>query len=73
MSNVAAVFSVSIFIILTGWIFLRINDIQAGPYMDEIFHVPQAQTYCSGNYSYVSTLLDWFVEQNVNLVELGLY
>jgi len=26
------------------------NDVQPEPYMDEIFHVPQAQNYCHGNY-----------------------
>lgn len=30
-----------------------INDIVNKPYMDEIFHIPQAQQYCLGNYSEV--------------------
>lgn len=27
------------------------------PYMDEIFHVPQAQQYCKGNYNEVQKIL----------------
>lgn len=27
------------------------------PYMDEIFHVPQAQEYCLGNYNEVLTFI----------------
>ncbi|XP_060079161.1 putative Dol-P-Glc:Glc(2)Man(9)GlcNAc(2)-PP-Dol alpha-1,2-glucosyltransferase [Ylistrum balloti] len=27
------------------------NNVQQTPYMDEIFHVPQAQQYCRGNFS----------------------
>jgi len=34
--------------ILQGWINLR----QPEPYMDELFHVPQAQAFCSRNWSY---------------------
>mmetsp|Transcript_9427 Transcript_9427/g.40842 ORF Transcript_9427/g.40842 Transcript_9427/m.40842 type:complete len:468 (-) Transcript_9427:1899-3302(-) len=33
---------------LQGWINLR----QPEPYMDELFHVPQAQAFCSWNWSY---------------------
>ncbi|XP_046357840.2 putative Dol-P-Glc:Glc(2)Man(9)GlcNAc(2)-PP-Dol alpha-1,2-glucosyltransferase [Haliotis rufescens] len=28
-----------------------INEVQGKPYMDEIFHIPQAQQYCHGNLS----------------------
>lgn len=31
----------------------QVNMIQPEPYMDEIFHVPQCQKYCSGMYSEV--------------------
>jgi len=34
-------------------IMILINDQQPNPYMDEIFHVQQTQTYCKGNFSYV--------------------
>lgn len=30
-----------------------INEVQGKPYMDEIFHIPQAQQYCHGNLSEV--------------------
>ncbi|KAJ2597841.1 glucosyltransferase [Coemansia sp. RSA 1722] len=28
----------------------RVNDVVAQPYMDEIFHIPQAQRYCDGDF-----------------------
>lgn len=31
----------------------QINAVQPGPYMDEIFHIPQCQKYCRGLYSEV--------------------
>ena len=31
----------------------KINEVQPIPYLDEIYHVPQAKEYCRGNYSYV--------------------
>lgn len=31
---------------------LEFEKQQNAPYMDEIFHVPQAQNYCHGNYHY---------------------
>ncbi|KAI9558010.1 hypothetical protein GHT06_014763 [Daphnia sinensis] len=30
----------------------HINEIQPTPYLDEIYHVPQAQEYCNGNFTY---------------------
>lgn len=30
-----------------------INRVQPTPYLDEIYHVPQAQEYCRGNFSHV--------------------
>ncbi len=30
-----------------------INEVQPVPYLDEIYHVPQAQEYCGGNFSHV--------------------
>lgn len=32
-----------------------INEIQTVPYIDEIYHVPQAQEYCKGNFLHVRT------------------
>lgn len=34
--------------LLTFYIFYVIYQIQPNPYIDETFHVPQAQKYCSG-------------------------
>ena len=34
-------------------ILMEISKYQAEPYMDEIFHVAQAQKYCVGRYSEV--------------------
>ena len=28
------------------------NSVQPAPYMDEVFHVPQAQSYCRHNFSH---------------------
>lgn len=40
-----------------SWLILnQINDHVDKPYMDEIFHVPQAQHYCLGNYNEVCEL-----------------
>ena len=37
-----------------SWLILNnINDSVPKPYMDEIFHIPQAQQYCLGNYNEV--------------------
>lgn len=36
-------------------VFFLVNDEVPQPYMDEIFHVDQARSYCVGNFSYVST------------------
>ena len=37
-------------------VMILINDQLPDPYMDEIFHVQQTQTYCKGNFSYVCPL-----------------
>jgi hypothetical protein len=52
----------SIVLIATACIYFNLNYLILNlvnqnvikPYMDEIFHVPQAQTYCLGNYNEVS-------------------
>ncbi|GAB2230144.1 hypothetical protein Drorol1_Dr00014401 [Drosera rotundifolia] len=39
-------------VIVSTWVIpvsILVNRIVPGPYMDEIFHVPQAQEYCRGN------------------------
>ncbi|KAK1403577.1 hypothetical protein POM88_003182 [Heracleum sosnowskyi] len=40
--------------IVSSWVIpisILVNRIVPDPYMDEIFHVPQAQQYCKGNFS----------------------
>ncbi|XP_071816104.1 dol-P-Glc:Glc(2)Man(9)GlcNAc(2)-PP-Dol alpha-1,2-glucosyltransferase-like [Apostichopus japonicus] len=45
-------FAVSaLFVLVTAVIFLQVEKFQHTPYMDEIFHVPQAQKYCAGNFT----------------------
>ncbi|BGP35598.1 glucosyltransferase [Rhodotorula toruloides] len=34
------------------WVAVRMNRTVGEPYMDEIFHVPQAQAYCRGDWKY---------------------
>jgi alpha-1,2-glucosyltransferase len=38
----------TVFTILT---LTQVNSVVKEPYMDEPFHVPQAQAYCAGNWS----------------------
>lgn len=42
--------SIAGFIAITTIVFTKINDMQPEPYMDEIFHIPQAQNYCHLHY-----------------------
>jgi alpha-1,2-glucosyltransferase len=52
-----------IFLILSAIIYFQLGLFLSGyfdenvpkPYMDEIFHIPQAQNYCLGNYNEVFT------------------
>ena len=37
--------------------FLLVNEEVPDPYMDEVFHVDQARSYCVGNFTRVSTSL----------------
>ncbi|KAJ7422122.1 hypothetical protein WISP_39444 [Willisornis vidua] len=36
--------------LLSCLLFAAISRRQRGPYMDEVFHVPQAQAYCQGRF-----------------------
>uniref|UniRef100_A0A7M5XGN3 Dol-P-Glc:Glc(2)Man(9)GlcNAc(2)-PP-Dol alpha-1,2-glucosyltransferase n=2 Tax=Clytia hemisphaerica TaxID=252671 RepID=A0A7M5XGN3_9CNID len=46
------VITFAIFIAIASKIFLEFSQTISRPYMDEIFHIPQAQNYCHGNYFY---------------------
>ncbi len=41
---------------VTSAIAYQVNEHVPEPYMDEIFHIPQAQKYCTGNFRDVSVL-----------------
>lgn len=43
----------SVYVAVLVFISNKINEIQPIPYLDEIYHVPQAQEYCKGNFSHV--------------------
>lgn len=43
----------------------QINMVQPAPYLDEIYHVPQAQEYCRGNFSYVGFFILYFKLTNL--------
>ncbi|CAI8027872.1 Dol-P-Glc:Glc(2)Man(9)GlcNAc(2)-PP-Dol alpha-1,2-glucosyltransferase [Geodia barretti] len=48
-----SVWTVAVLLAAVGVATVRlINKAQPDPYMDEIFHVPQAQNYCVGDYSH---------------------
>ncbi|KAK2972380.1 hypothetical protein RJ640_014438 [Escallonia rubra] len=45
---------VTVALIVSSWVIpisVLVNRIVPDPYMDEIFHVPQAQQYCKGNFT----------------------
>merc|ERR1719414_1331959 len=48
-SNVGIVL-VGVYTGITAVILAVINTVQPAPYMDEIFHIPQAQKYCYGKF-----------------------
>lgn len=37
--------------------FVAVYTVQPTPFIDEIFHIPQAQRYCQGNFAQVSQYL----------------
>ncbi|KAI8781496.1 Dol-P-Glc:Glc(2)Man(9)GlcNAc(2)-PP-Dol alpha-1,2-glucosyltransferase isoform X1 [Biomphalaria glabrata] len=46
------IFALSSLMLFTGVIFQLVQKAQNDPYMDEIFHIPQAQQYCRSNFSH---------------------
>ncbi len=51
MRNVVVAIATLIYFQINWLVFNKINDNVNTPYMDEIFHIPQARHYCAGNYS----------------------
>lgn len=43
---------------VSGCLLLKIDHAQPNAYMDEIFHIPQAQEYCMGHYDKVTILFN---------------
>ncbi|KAJ6331673.1 hypothetical protein OIU76_010125 [Salix suchowensis] len=45
---------IAVALIVSSWVIpmsILVNRIVPEPYMDEIFHIPQAQQYCKGNFA----------------------
>ena len=53
MSNLALCVAALIYFQVSHLVLNKIDEHVGKPYMDEIFHVPQAQQYCVGNYTEV--------------------
>ena len=51
--NVVLGVVLSMFLAFTSVLFYHVNKVQPQPYMDEIFHVPQAKKYCNGSFNEV--------------------
>ena len=51
-SNMLQLLSFTVLIAITAIVFGLYNKEQPQPYMDEIFHLPQARNYCVGNLSH---------------------
>ncbi|XP_795309.3 putative Dol-P-Glc:Glc(2)Man(9)GlcNAc(2)-PP-Dol alpha-1,2-glucosyltransferase [Strongylocentrotus purpuratus] len=49
-SDVFVFFVASLHVAVTLMIFTEVDKTQPLPYMDEVFHIPQAQKYCNGSF-----------------------
>ena len=52
-SDVFVFFVASLHVAVTLMVFTEVDKTQPSPYMDEIFHIPQAQKYCNGSFGEV--------------------
>ncbi|KAJ7396958.1 hypothetical protein BTVI_139604 [Pitangus sulphuratus] len=50
--------------LLSCLLFAAISRRQRGPYMDEVFHVPQAQAYCHGRFLQINVLAQFLPYTN---------
>ena len=51
MDNIFMISEVLLFFLaVAGCLLIKLDTKQPKPYMDEIFHVPQAQKYCNGEF-----------------------
>ncbi len=53
-STFAFIEFVCVFLGLSASLLIKIDQRQPEPYMDEIFHIPQAQRYCEGRFTQVN-------------------
>ena len=55
---------------LSGYILVRINEVENGPYMDEVFHIPQVQNYCVGKFNEVCCTVRWAIIHKMCVVDV---
>jgi alpha-1,2-glucosyltransferase len=56
-TSFAAVATVTaLLVVVTLYIFNVVYEVQPLPFLDEIFHIPQAEKYCRGLFTEVSTM-----------------
>ena len=55
LDDIWAKLVLTLFFAFSVCIHVLVSNVQETPYMDEVFHVPQTQEYCSGNFWKVST------------------
>ena len=73
ISNMAVnnILCITLLVAIASVIFGVLNKEQPGPYMDEIFHIPQAQNYCIGNLSHwnpkITTLPGLYIVSLISL------
>ena len=52
-SSVTMFLVTAFYLAVSAAVFSLVNSVQPDPYMDEIFHVPQARKYCNGKFTEV--------------------
>lgn len=60
--NRLSLFTFLIFVVTSITLFIYLNRVQPYYFIDEVFHIPQTQRYCEGNFTSVSIFL------NLNIV-----
>lgn len=65
------IISSAILMVMTALIFVFVNHEQPEAYMDEIFHIPQAQNYCHGHYTHwndkITTLPGLYIASQIQV------
>jgi DIE2/ALG10 family len=62
-----------LFSVVTFHLFVSMHTSVPDPYMDEIFHIKQARTYCDGNFTEVPRKppLYFFLQSHETLIAVG--